>query len=327
MNKLPLVSIIISCYNAEMYVSATLDSVFAQTYPELEVIVVNDGSTDSSASILETYSSRGIKVFHTSNRGQDAALNTGFKNSLGSFVKFMDADDLINPQMIEIQMNHLKMHPMKVAYSEWYRFFGDAPQSADEAKKLAYWKDTDSMDFLLEDQDGPMLQCGIMMMHRTLIEKAGLWDERLILYNDTEFFTRVILASDGVAFTPGAKLYYRSGLSTSLTSQPGRKYFESTFLATQLIEKKLLAVENSPRVRRLLANIYWRRRYDMYPHFPDLAAKHIEKYKDLGGPDLKIKGGKIYNVINTLLGWKAAKRFQLFLYANGYLWLRKQIKK
>lgn len=301
----PLVSIIISCYNSERFVAATLESVLNQTYNPIEIIIVNDGSLDKSPQILESYVSNGIKVYHRQNKGQDAALNFGFLQSTGKYIKFLDSDDIISPQAIEQQVKALKNNPRKVAYSEWYRFFGALPTAEDEKKKMFYWKDMDAMDFLTLDQDGPMLQCGIMMMHRSIIEKAGLWDERLILYNDTEFFTRILLASEGIAFTPGAKLYYRSGTSTSLSVQQTLKYFESTFLATQLIEKHLLAREDSPRVRRLLANIYFRRRYEMYPRFNDLAKKHVQKIKYFGGSDLKVKGGRLHNLINDTFGWKA----------------------
>jgi glycosyltransferase involved in cell wall biosynthesis len=79
----PVISICMPCYNAGKYVAEALDSVLAQTYPNIEIIVVNDGSKDSSAEVLERYRSRGIKVIHQENRGQCAAANRAFAESTG----------------------------------------------------------------------------------------------------------------------------------------------------------------------------------------------------------------------------------------------------
>src|SRR6478672_426619 len=86
-----LVSILIPCYNAALYVSAALDSVLAQTWPEKEIIVVNDGSTDGSGEIVESYRSKGIRVIHQENRGQSAAANRAFQECSGKYIKFFDA--------------------------------------------------------------------------------------------------------------------------------------------------------------------------------------------------------------------------------------------
>ena len=72
------VSIIISAFNAEKHIAATLDSLLQQTYPNLEIIVVNDGSTDNTLSILESYKAKGVQFFSQENKGQDAALNLGY---------------------------------------------------------------------------------------------------------------------------------------------------------------------------------------------------------------------------------------------------------
>lgn len=301
----PLVSIIMPCYNAEKFIASAIRSVLLQTYSDFELVIVNDGSTDNSKKVIKSFSDPRIVYREQQNKGQDAALNAGFAESRGGFIKYMDADDVISERMIELQVKLLEQQPNAVAYSEWYRFFGEHPASVDEEKKMWYWQNMDPIDFLTVDQDGPMLQCGIMMMSRELVKQAGGWDERLILYNDTEFFTRIILASEGIVFTRGARLFYRSGTSTSLSVQQSRKYYESTFLATRLIEQHMLAVENSPRVRRLLANIYFRRRYEMYPRFRDLAAAHVKKIKEYGPPDLDVRGGVLHNLVTRMFGWRA----------------------
>lgn len=323
----PLVSIILSAYNAEKYIDQTLRSVLTQTWQPLEIIVVNDGSTDNTGRIVESYKDKGVKLITKQNEGQDAALNEGFRQSAGSFIKFMDSDDLINPEMIEKQLLVLNNSEAYVAYGEWARFFNNNPQAADFTK-LAYWKDMDPLDFLTAMPNGVMLQCGIMLIPRKLIEKAGLWNEKLILFNDTEFFTRILLASEGVKFSAGAKLYYRSGMIGSISAGRARKFYESTYLATNLIADRMLQQEDSLRVRRLISNTFLMQYYHMYPRYPDLIKLHEEKIAFYGAGTYKIGGGRLFNFLSSLFGWKLAKKIQSYFYNAGYLrllyWMRQR---
>jgi glycosyltransferase involved in cell wall biosynthesis len=321
----PLISVVMSVYNGEKYVASAIRSVLEQTWTNLELIVVNDGSTDTSAAILDTIDDPRVKVLHQDNKGQDAALNKGYAHSSGSYIKFMDCDDLISPPTLEIQVKALLQSPEKIAYGEWYRFFGAEPTQEDTEVKNFYWKDSDPMDFLIQNGDGPMLQCGIMLIPRPIIEKAGLWDERLILYNDTEFFARIILNSKGISFTPGAILFYRSGMSDSISTQYARKYFESTYLAIELISAEYLKREDSPRVRQIISNLYFRRLYEMYPSFPDLATKYRQRIRKFGPTDLLVGGGVFHNFSYNYLGWRITKLMHNF--RRALLTSRRRTKK
>lgn len=99
----PLVSIIIPTYNYAKFVSFAIDSALAQTHPELEVIVIDDGSTDNTAEILSAYQQR-IRVIHKQNAGLSAARNTGISEARGEWVVFLDADDILYPQMVETSL-------------------------------------------------------------------------------------------------------------------------------------------------------------------------------------------------------------------------------
>lgn len=99
----PLVSIIIPVYNAEKHISACLESCISQTYKNIEIVAVNDGSKDNSGTILDSYSSadKRIKVIHQSNSGAAAARETGILNATGEWVAFVDSDDTLQLQAIE----------------------------------------------------------------------------------------------------------------------------------------------------------------------------------------------------------------------------------
>jgi hypothetical protein len=219
--------------------------------------------------------------------------------------------------MIELQLQALNGSNQHIAYGEWARFLGNNFEEA-EFVPLNYWKDMAPLDFITARPEGVMLQCGIMLIPRKLIELGGLWDERLILFNDTEFFTRLLLKSGGVKFSKGARLYYRSAQSNSLSVGRTRKYFESTFLATNLIADQLLDVEDSFRTRNLISNMFMNRYAQFYPQFPDLGKKHEEKINYYGSCTAEPGGGIVFKMVKSVAGWKAAKRVQYFFYKIGY---------
>ena len=118
----PLVSICIPAFNASAYIKETIECLLSQTYPHIEIIVVNDGSTDNTAKILDAYTSQGIKVIHQQNNGQCAAANTAYRANTGTLVKFFDADDLLSKDFILLQVERLMGRTEAVASAEWGRF-------------------------------------------------------------------------------------------------------------------------------------------------------------------------------------------------------------
>ena len=112
-----LVSIVIPCYNGEKFLKDALDALLMQTYRDIEVIVVDDGSTDSSSSIIKKYikyfDERGkiLRYIFQNNAGQASAMNTGLKEVHGEFLLWQDADDYYSKNAVEIMVGYMKAHP------------------------------------------------------------------------------------------------------------------------------------------------------------------------------------------------------------------------
>lgn len=106
----PLLSIIIPIYNAEKYISACLNSILNQTYTNIEIIIIDDGSTDSSLEICNilAQTDHRIKIYHQSNKGQSAARNRGLKIATGKYITFVDADDEIDIDVYSNNINYLE---------------------------------------------------------------------------------------------------------------------------------------------------------------------------------------------------------------------------
>jgi glycosyltransferase involved in cell wall biosynthesis len=315
----PKVSVIIPIYNEETYLAEALESVLGQTYRDIEIICINDGSTDSSAQILHRYGSS-ITVISQPNRGQCAALNAGLKIAVGDYIKFFDADDVMNPRHIELQVKRLAGREDAVASCEWGRFYDDNPQSAVFTPEPV-WRDMDSLSWLKTSlkQKNDMMGGWLWLIPRGVLLKAGGWDERLSLNNDFEFSVRLLTNVGEVLFTPGARLYYRSGMAGSLANIKSEQAYRAALLSTRLGCGYLLSADSGDDVRKMCANRYQEWIYRIYPHYADVVAEASAMVKELGGSDRKMEGGRVFTLLRNLLGWRAAKRIQLFFYKMGYL--------
>ena len=105
--KNPLITVVIPVYNVKLYMAECIESVIAQTWRELEIIIVDDGSTDESGGMCDEFASRDerIRVFHTDNRGLAAARNKGISNACGEYITFLDSDDWAEPNTFEALLN------------------------------------------------------------------------------------------------------------------------------------------------------------------------------------------------------------------------------
>jgi glycosyltransferase involved in cell wall biosynthesis len=116
-----VVSIIIPAYNAAKTILETINSVFNQTYLNYEIIVVNDGSTDETLAVLAPHQNR-IKLITTKNMGVSHARTVGLEASNGDFIQYLDADDLLAENKLEIQVNALNKTGAAIAYGDWKKF-------------------------------------------------------------------------------------------------------------------------------------------------------------------------------------------------------------
>ena len=105
-NPLPQVSVIIPAYNAAKFIRETVEHAIAQTYPNMEILVINDGSSDETASVVESFGDA-VRLISTENRGVARARNTGIEAATGEFVAFLDSDDLWEPEKLTIQVDAL----------------------------------------------------------------------------------------------------------------------------------------------------------------------------------------------------------------------------
>ena len=306
-------SIIIPCYNAGAWLGETLDSALAQTWPDKEIIVVNDGSTDASLKLARSFESRGVRVLDQPNQGASAARNHGLRVARGELIQFLDADDLLSPEKIACQVELLRARPVgTVASCTWGRF--QVGPSDAQFTDQAVERDFTPLDFLiLAGHTGAMMHPSAWLVPRAVVERAGPWDETLSLNDDGEYFSRVLLSSAGVAYCAAAtaRSYYRSGLAGSLSQQRGERARRSQFRSVGLIEAHLRTVEDTPRTRAAAADYYQRFIHDFYPAPADLIKAADRRIKVLGGSTLARPAmGAKTRALAALVGWKTVRRLK-----------------
>ena len=151
---------------------------------------------------------------------------------------------------------------------------------------------------------------------RSIIDKAGKWDEAPSPIDDGEFFTRVVLSSSGVTFCSEARSYYRSGINGSWSKRKTPEMLSAIYRSLELSTAHLLSRENSPRTRRACAAHFQQFVYDIYPAMPALVRKAEARIASLGGSDLPLRGGgRVWRLLLHSLGWKPARRIQTLYHA------------
>lgn len=124
-----LVSVIIPTYNAERYIQRSLESALNQTYKNIEIMVIDDGSTDRTADIIKSYQDTRIIYLYQENQGQGTARNNGIRNSTGKYITFLDADDFYLPEKVARQVDFLEKSSEYVCvYCNALHFYSDSPE-------------------------------------------------------------------------------------------------------------------------------------------------------------------------------------------------------
>jgi len=229
-------------------------------------------------------------------------------------VQYLDADDALAPNKIMNQVIHLKDNPDYVAAAEWSVTSAAAPLDFSDPSVGAGGPATASspVDWLVNNwgDGGGMMYPAMWLIPMEIVKRVGPWREDLTLMNDTEYFTRIVLASRGVVHCPDAISYYRKGhasMSSTKTARAWRSYFE----ATELCSNRLLAVESSDRTRRVASFLWQRLAQGCYPYERKLGSEALRRANLLHADRLSLPGGLIYNLISATLGWKVARSLQV----------------
>jgi glycosyltransferase involved in cell wall biosynthesis len=190
-NNFPLVSVIIPVYNGTNYLREAIESVFAQTYKNYEVLVVDDGSTDGTWEIIESYGSR-IRGIHKENGGVASALNRGIREAKGYYIAWLSHDDLFLPEKLERQVNFLReFEQFKASYTDYYII--DTKGIMLSEIKTPWYPRKRAIRVLFGDM---YINGSTMMIEHACFDHVGLFSEDLKYVQDVEMWLRLLRRFD-----------------------------------------------------------------------------------------------------------------------------------
>lgn len=202
MSDKPLVSVVIPCYKQAEYLPAAVDSVLAQTYSPVEVVVVNDGSPDDTEKVALGYGDR-IVYIHRPNGGLSAARNAAIARASGRYLKFLDSDDYLHPEQIEWQVEALAGREDCASLTATRLFRDGKPEEhLDHVPQAAALLP----DLFLDHDWGAPLA---WLFPASLVRAAGGFDESLRFAEDWDFFTRLGLLGATLLVDKRVGCYYR----------------------------------------------------------------------------------------------------------------------
>ncbi len=183
-----IVSVVIPAYNSSKFLAEAIESVLIQTYSEIEIVVVDDGSTDDTKVVCDRYPT--VKYIYQNNQGVSSARNTGIRSSAGAYLIFLDSDDCLLPDAVEIGVNCLNAQLEMGFVFGSYLFRVINPDGSYRTQKLfADPPAVASYATILAAQH--KIQCGTVMFRRAAIESVGGFDPQLAVMEDLNLFLRV----------------------------------------------------------------------------------------------------------------------------------------
>lgn len=299
------VSVIIPCFNAEKWLKEAIDSCLQQTYSNLEIIVIDDGSTDNSLEIIKSYDDKIIWRTY-SHKGGNHARNRGFDLSQGEYIQYLDADDYILPEKIERQVKFLEETGADVVYGDWRHQQHLASGYSYLDKIETSETQTDILTALLSNW---WVALAALMYRRTAVENSGGWDENLGAAQDRDFFLSVVMNGAKVVYQPGCYAIYRRYGSVTVSTASKARWLKSHHRVLKKVEQKLSQNNQLSRMYcHALAKSYFELAreslffdYEQYSMFLEQTLVIF--------PEFKAHSKRIfYRLIQDILGFRQAER-------------------
>ena len=249
------VSVIVPVYNTAKYLAACLDSILASTHQNLEIICVNDGSTDKSATILKEYAKKDsrIKIITQENQGLSAARNTGLKNATGNFITFVDSDDEIKPEMIESLLSVLNKTDADIAACSFEETFPNRKTKSFNKNYSETTYDTKSALRAMLKENGFNVTATMKLFKKSTLK--GIKFPIGKLHEDVGFTYRAILNAQKLVFIPEDYYIYHHHDSSIINTFSDQK-FDLITLTDQMcddIDNKFPSLKSATKERRMRA--------------------------------------------------------------------------
>ena len=307
------VSILIPCFNASRFVLDTLDSAIQNMEPGDEIVLVDDHSSDDSMTKAAAFLQQtGVdhQIETNPDKGACTARNHGLSLAKGDLIQWLDADDLLGAAKVATQRQHLHPGGRAMVVSPFQTFLdkADHNRATEECDWIALTQPSPA-DWLAS---GNMTVPACWLGNREVFEAAGPWDTSLEVNQDGEYFARALAAAEALHLETRVRAHYRRGIPGSVSRFTAQKA-PSLFQSIHSIHNTALSLEDSPRMRQMIANRYQHAIYTAYPHCPEGIREAKKKLEDLPKPTIPNPNAisLLSRVICLLLGWKTLSQLRL----------------
>lgn len=286
----PLVSIIIPSHNSLHTLDETLESAVNQSYENIEVILVDDGSTDDTKRFFTRFEKMDIKCIFQENSGGSSARNTGLSNAKGEYVQFLDADDVLHQDKIKKQIQAMDKEDSELSFSVWRCFSddihsGNARQLSllDQYSHVDYSRKRTGKELMISfGTDDWFVPTVAWLTKTSLIRKAGFWNPSVKPNEDGEYFSRVLFFSNKVTCVDEVLAFYRVLESESTSTLNSKQKILGSFKSWQLIHALVNTSSNThllsypKNAYRILYNIG----IAIYPREAKIIAREFDKIEE-----------------------------------------------
>ena len=231
--KKPIISVIVPVYNVEKYLAKCLDTILAQTFSNIEIICVNDGSTDNSRKILAEYAQKDsrVKIVDKKNGGLSSARNAGMKVATGEFYSFIDSDDWIDETMLEKLYNSMVSLNTDISICAVHQY-DETNQKIDDSNPyytLGYFDETfDNKAFSYVETKPFLLDVCVMawnkLYRKSFIDECQAEFPNGLIFEDGPFFFSIFFKTKRVSIVRDFLYYYRINRSGSIIQKAGKKF-------------------------------------------------------------------------------------------------------
>ena len=325
--KKPKISVIVPVYNVEKYLKECLNSILNQTFSNIEIICVNDGSTDSSRKILEEYKRQDcrIKIVDKENGGLSSARNAGLKVAEGEFISFIDSDDWIDTRMLEKLYKSMTEYNTDITICAVHQY-DEQKQAIDDSNKyytLGFFDNSfDNRAFNYKDTKPFIMDVCVMawnkLYRKSLIDKYKAQFPDGLIFEDGPFFFSIFFKTNRVSIVRDFLYYYRINRKGSIVQKAGKKYLDIIDIAELMLER-INELEDCEEIRDSFCK---KKAEDFIFRFENLKlkyklpfAKKLKEKSSLVNENLYtsriLKGGFLYNY-HLFQGLKTGNIFEFY---------------
>lgn len=233
----PLISVIVPVYKVEKYLRRCIDSILAQTYENIEVLLIDDGSPDQSGSICDDYQAKDsrVRVFHKENGGVSSSRNLGLREAKGDYIGFVDADDYISPEMYQSLLNLIEQNNADIAICGYQK-------EIDKDKFEPYWKDKVQISLDQNEMISNLLTnhyytCAVcsMLFRKSFISNIA-FDERIKHNEDLLYIYEAMKLAEKAMYISEPYYYYCTTDGSATTSGFSDAMMDVVYVSEYILE-------------------------------------------------------------------------------------------